>query len=152
MSYVFLLFSDPVCFHCRTFQEKTVSCPLLTEWALMITGTSKEYCIAINKQNNNAQKEKNVFIRQKDLVLQSLLHICNQIRPKFFIQVFIANEASVDHFDPDKSYRIVWTINIPVSFFNFGLHFFFFYLSNTISVWKVQREWIKKLVNKINIR
>lgn len=69
----------------------------------MITGTSKKYCIAINKQNNNAQKEMNVSIRQKDLVLLLLLHKCNWIWPKFFIWVFIAKEALVDHFDPDKT-------------------------------------------------
>lgn len=69
----------------------------------MITGISKEYCIAINKQNNSAQKEKNVSIRQKNLVLLSLLHKCYQIWPRFFIWVFIAKEAFVDHFDPDKT-------------------------------------------------
>lgn len=69
----------------------------------MITGTSKEYCIAINKQTNNAQKENNLSTRLKDLVLLSLLHKCNQIWPKLFIWVFIAKDALVDHFDPDKT-------------------------------------------------
>lgn len=69
----------------------------------MITGTSKEYCIAINKQNDNAQKDNNLSTRPKDLVLLSLLHKCNQIWPKFFIWIFIAKEALVDHFDPDKT-------------------------------------------------